>query len=108
MQKELKQLVFNFKQVENQPFPDSQDIMYDIQMNDEGIGFMVVEKEKILPKLFIGTVEYLLELAPNFIKEMIKKGQVKIQMEYEGEKFEVRSRIDENSNLLYRFLKVPQ
>lgn len=46
MQKELKQLIFNFKQVENQPFPDSQDIMYDIQMNDEGIGFMVVEKRK--------------------------------------------------------------
>ena len=39
--------------------------------------------------------------------EMIKKGQVKIQMEYEGEKYEVRTRLDENSNLLYRFLKIP-
>lgn len=38
---------------------------------------------------------------------MIKKGQVKIQMEYEGEKYEVRTRLDENSNLLYRFLKIP-
>ena len=107
MLKEKNQIFFNFKQVEKQPHEDIQDVMYDIQMNNEGVGFMVVEREKILPKLFIGIVEYLLELAPDFTKEMIKEGKIKIQMNFDGEKFEVRSKLDENSNIIYKFQKIP-
>lgn len=36
MQKETNQIFFNFKQVEKQPHQDVEDVMYDIQMNNEG------------------------------------------------------------------------
>ena len=102
----IKQINFSFVEVENCLDIRQTDPMFDIRVNDESVGFMVIEEDKMFPKLIAGIVQKVLSLTPKEIKNKVKEHELVIHLNFKNETLEVRWSVDQQSNGKFWFLKV--